>query len=104
MTQALAGTFSTGNNVAGLADQQSGVIDVPYGVTTGRLTTVGCDANNKIRLYKSTDNGNSWSTVITISVDQTNAGQAVAAGEQYQMRTVVMQSYKSIQYKLSVES
>lgn len=107
MTTSLArGTFATGNNVAGLADQQSGVLSVPY-LTGGNIfvSVAGdVDASNSVRLQKSTNSGTSWATVATYNSAQTNAAVAVAQGEQYRLITVVMQALKTIHYKLTAES
>lgn len=105
MSACVSGTFSTGANVAGLGDQQSDILDVP--LTSGALaslSTVGLDANNRVRLQKSVDSGNTWTTISNLSGDVTNATNAAAGNTQWRLITVAMQANRTISYKLSAES
>lgn len=105
MTATVSGTFATGNNTAGLGDQQSGVLDMPSTASGNiKLTTIGLDANNSIRLQKSLDNGSSWSTITDFNSDQTGTTQAANPGTQWRLVTVAMQADHTIQYTATVES
>lgn len=107
MTTVLArGTFATGNNVAGLGDQQSQGVIVGYLQNANGFLAVGgdVDANNVVRLQKRTAPGGPWSTAATINAVQTLIPISVVAGEEYRFITVAMEPLKTIHYKFSLES
>lgn len=102
--QVLAGTFATGADVAGVGDQQSGVLEIPSGVANVVINTLGVDTNNRLRVQKSTDSGSTWSNVSTFTTDQVNTVVGVTKGEQYRFITFVMQANHDLRYKASLES
>ena len=104
MTATVAGSFNTGSNVAGIADQQSGVLVIQTSTTTAKLTLSGLDANNRVKSQKSTNNGSTWADQTTYNADQSAVGVTVAAGEHWRLQTVAMQAIRTINFKLSAES
>lgn len=90
---------------AGSLNQQSGVLMIPFGITSAKLNMWGgLDGSNRMRTQKSTDNGVSWSNVTTYNADQTNVSVTVAHGEHWRIMSVDCAAYKTLYYKLSVEN
>jgi hypothetical protein len=109
MSQKIAGTFagSAGTNTAG---QTSDVLMLPTGMTDLRLTVTGdVDANNQVRLQRSTSNGAAWSTAHTASSAVSNAslvglGLTVDVFQQWRVLSLTSQAGKTIHYSLSAEN
>lgn len=106
MTQTVAGSFATGNNVAGLLDQQSGVLVVGSQLSGNMLLTIGGDvsAGNSVKTQKSTNNGTTWADQSTYTTAQAKVAVTVAAGDQWRLVTVVMAALKTINYAMSLEN
>lgn len=100
----IAGTFATGSQaISNPWSQASAVLVIPTGVTSAKFNASPVDTNNRIRLYKSTDNGLTWNSQANYTSNQVNTVLTVAAGEHWIATPPVMQAVKSINYKLSVE-
>lgn len=101
----IAGTFATGAQaITNPWSQQSGVLMIPTGTTSAKFNCSPLDGSNRVRLYKSTDNGVTWSAQGNYSSDQVNTVITVAAGEQWIATPSQMLAIKAINYKLSVEA
>lgn len=95
------GTFATGSNP--VSSNTSDVLEVPTGVTSAKLTTVGLDASNTIKTQKRTA-GAAWVDQTTYNSDQTNTAITVAAGEEWHIVGVTQQAFKDLRFKLTAES
>lgn len=95
------GTFATGANA--VAGNTSDVLEVPTGVTSAKLTTVGLNGSNTIKTQKRTAGG-AWADQTTYNSDQTNTAITVAAGEEWQLVGVTQQADVDIRFKLTAES
>lgn len=95
-------TFATGSTAS--VGNCSDVVNIPTGVTTLLLTTVGLDGSNTIKTQKRTTPGGAWADQTTYSSDQTNTAVTVAAGEEWRVCQVTQQAIKDVRYKLSCES
>lgn len=98
----IQGTFATGPNSSGVA-HASDCCNIPTGVTSMKLTTVGLDTNNTIKTQKRTA-GAAWADQTTYNSDQTATGITVAAGEEWRVQQVTQQVIKDVRYKLSCEA
>lgn len=96
------GTFATGStsSVGNISD----VVDVPYGTTSMKLTTVGLDGSNTVKTQKSTNNGSTWVDQTTYNSDQTLTSITVVAAEQWRLVQVSQGTLKDVRYKMSCES
>lgn len=95
------GTFATGSNP--VSGNTSDVLEVPTGVTSAKLTTVGLDASNTLKTQKRTAGG-TWADQTTYNSDQTNTAVTVAAGEEWQIVGVTQQAFKDLRFKFTAES
>lgn len=97
-----SGTFA--NTTIAFVGNPSEVCVVPYGTTNIKLTTLGLDGSNTVKTQKRTTPGGAYVDQTTYSTDQTNTLIPVAAGEEWRLLTVTMQTMKDIRYRLSSES
>jgi hypothetical protein len=106
MTATVAGTFATGANGLNDGDQQSEalVINATLSGTMLVTTTGDYSGSNKIRLQKSTDNGETWANFSIISSEVANQAVNVAAGEQWRASVNNAQVRKTLGYKLTLEN
>jgi len=95
------GTFATGSNP--VSGNTSDVLEVPTGVTSAKLTTLGLDASNTIKTQKRTAGG-AWADQTTYNSDQTNTAVTVAAGEEWQLVGVTQQAFKDLRFKFTAEN
>ena len=103
MSQAVAGTFASGNS-AGIG-QTSAELMIPSGAVVMKLTAGGAiDASNTVKLQFSTDGGQSWTDGDTYNTAQAGTEITVAHGEVWRLFSVAAQALKEIPYVLSVES
>lgn len=93
-------TVGAGDSVGNASD----TMNVPTGVTTARLTTVGLDASNTIKTQKRTTPGGAYADQTTYNSEQTNVAVTVAAGEEWRFVQITQQVSHDIRYKLSCES
>lgn len=82
----------------------SDVVDVPYNVTTMKLTTLGLDGSNTLKTQKSVGSNGAWADQVTYNSDQTNTAITVVPGEQWRVQLITEAAVKDILYKLSCES
>ena len=102
MSQAIAGTFThSGTNVT---PQFSAELLVPQGVTTARLTTRGCDANNTLKTQKRTVPGGTFADQVTYNSEQASTAITVAANEEWRLTNIAGQVSKALQYNFRVEA
>ena len=102
MSQAVAGTFPTGQGAA-TGNASDGLL-IPTSTTTMRLTLTGLDASNTVKTQKRTSPGGTWADQTTYNSNQASVAVTVAAGEEWRVLGVTQQALKDIQFKLSVES
>lgn len=96
------GTFaSTQANTSPLT---SDVVDIPYGSTSMKLSTVGLDGSDTVKTQKITSPGTAWVDQTTYSSDQTNTAVTVAAGEQWRLVLLTEAALHDVRYKMSCES
>ena len=96
------GTFVTGATSS--VGNTSDAIDIPYGTTSMKLTTVGLDGSNTIKTQKITSPGTAWVDQVTYNSDQTLTSITVAATEQWRLVQVSQGVLKDVRYKMSCES
>lgn len=104
MAQTIQGTFAYRNASSTARNQVSDTLVIPTGVTSMRLSTVGCNGSNTLRTERSTDNGATWAAQTTYNSEQTLASISVTENDQWRIASVVQQALRDLQYRLSVES
>ncbi len=105
MTAAIVGTFACGSTPAGAGAMQSGVLVIPSGATTAKLTlgdAIG--ASNTVKTQKSTNNGATWVDQVTYNAAQAATPVAVVPGEHWRLVNVAIQALSQVSYKFSAES
>ena len=102
MAQLIQGTFATGANPA--PGNASDTVQIPTGVTTARLTTLGLSGSNQIKTQKRTSPGGAWVDQTTYSSDQTNTAITVASGEEWRLFQVAETATTDIRFKFTCES
>lgn len=98
----IQGTFATGSVAS--AGNASDVCNIPTGVTSMKVTTLGLDANNTIKTQKRTTPGGAFADQSTYSSDQAATAVTVAAGEEWRVVQVTQEAVKDVRFKLSCES
>lgn len=82
--------------------EPSAVMDADQGQFL--FNTEGCNASNTLKTQKSTNNGASWTDVTTFNSEQIGTVITPAAGEQYRVVPVSLQSFREIRFKMSREN
>lgn len=104
MSQTISGTFTNGPSAPATPSHFSPELLVGRGVTTARLTTLGCNGSNTMKTQKRTVPGGTFADQTTYNSEQNNVAVTVAEGEEWRIACVALQANYDLRYKLSIET